>query len=116
MGTRQAGVASKVNQGHPPSVYTTVINVALFPAPPGKVPENGVGLVSGGSGKRTNRFGKGMSLGTQRHEVGVGSPALWLQKNLTVERQSFGQHQQGLCHQLSELPGRPRWVGTREEG
>lgn len=62
----QAGVVSKVNQGHPPSVYTTVINCALFPAPPGKVPENWVCLARWGCRVRTGRFGEGMPLGTQR--------------------------------------------------
>lgn len=65
-------------QGHPPSVYTTVIKCALFSAPPGKVLENWVGLARWGSKVRTDRFGQGMPLGTERDEAGIGSPTLQL--------------------------------------
>lgn len=113
-GYQTGRVVSKGNGGHPPSVYTTVINCALFPALLGKVLENWVGLARWGSRVSPDRFGQGMALRTQRDEAGIGSPALWLQKSLTVERPSFGQHKQGLWHQLSELPPSPGWDGTQE--
>lgn len=104
----------RVNQGHPSSVDTTVTNHALFPALPGKVPENWVGLARWGCRVRTVRFGEGILLGTQRVAAGIRSPALWPQKIPTGKRPSFGQYKQDLCLQLSELCPRPRWVGTLE--
>lgn len=87
----------------------------MFPALPGKVPENWVGLARWGCRVRTGRFGEEIPLGTQRVGTGIGNPALWLLQNPTVQRLSFGLYKPGLCPQLSELPpGLGGWAPWKE--